>query len=542
MSESASVKPSASMEEMELTLGGSEGDSQYPEISLDPEGEGVWGLIDRWTERATHWFNPILIKEARQSLKSRQFLVTYFCVLVASCGWTILGVVFNAPEIYFIPRGEELLAGYFLILAVSLLAFVPLVAFRSLAAELDEGTYEMLAITRLTAWRIVVGKMNSAILQMLIYVSAIVPCLAFCYLLRGVSLMAIVASVTIVFVASLLVVSFGLMLSTISKGRSSQTFLLVGYLALLIFVFFLCCSFVFEVVFREEVGGEWFGFVLSVVMAFSFVILFLAAAAASVAPITENRSTRLRAILFVQQVLWTVLMTYFAWTYAEPEILNVGMLMMTLFWMVVGVFMCGESWELSPRVRRDLPKTYATRMLLSWWMPGPGSGFMFVISTAISGLLIFALFYVFQINWSEESPRNVSTWPGMFALLSAGYLSGYLGLTRLISMPWLRRFGPSFITPIVVAMGLIFLGTAGPAMIEVLFTGSVSPSITPFHAGNFFWAWGESFGRRLPAALALLVFVAGSIVLVLNAAFLLREFRQRRSETPLRVQQSREAN
>lgn len=273
MSEAEMPESASRLESVGLSLGGSEAGISYPEIAVDAEGTGIWGSADRAIQRATHWFNPILIKEARQALKSRQFLVTYFCVLIASCGWTVLGVIFNAPEIYYIPRGEELLSGYFVILAVSLIVFVPLIAFRSLGAELDEGTYEMLAITQLTAWRIVVGKMNSAVLQMLIYVSAIVPCLAFCYLLRGVSLVAIVASIVIVFMTSLLVVSFALMLSTVAKGRSSQTFLLVGLLALLIFAFSMCCSFVFGVIFQEEIDNEWLGFTLGILVAFSFVIL-----------------------------------------------------------------------------------------------------------------------------------------------------------------------------------------------------------------------------------------------------------------------------
>ncbi|MEM0927171.1 MAG: hypothetical protein AAGJ83_14100, partial [Planctomycetota bacterium] len=269
---------------------------------------------------------------------------------------------------------------------------------------------------------------------------------------------------------------------------------------------------------------------------FSFVGLFLAAAAARIAPITENRSTRLRAIMFFQQIVWIAFMTYVSWISNEPELLNVGMLFLTIYWLLVGVLMCGEAWELSPRVRRDLPKTYLTRMLLSWWMPGPGAGFMFVISTAISGLSVFAFFYLFQQAKGPEAIRNTSTWPVMFALLCAGYLCGYLGMTRLISMPWLRRFGPSMVTPIVVALVLIFVGAAGPAMADVLLQGEVSPSIAPHHAGNFFWAWGESFDRGgLQAGVIVLVFSGGLLVLLLNAAFLIREFRQRRAETPVRV-------
>ncbi|MDV6028683.1 MAG: ABC transporter permease [Phycisphaera sp. RhM] len=208
----------------ELSLGGGGQAIPYPALALDPDASGFWGWVDRATERLTSLLNPILVKEARQSLKSKQFLITFFCLLAASCAWTIMGIVFNAPDVYYIPTGDSMMIGYFLILSVSMFAFVPLVAFRSLAAELDEGTYEMLAITRLSAWRIVSGKMNSAVLQMLIYFSALVPCLAFCYLLRGIGLLTIVLVVAIIFITAMVLTALALVLSTLARAGRCRRF------------------------------------------------------------------------------------------------------------------------------------------------------------------------------------------------------------------------------------------------------------------------------------------------------------------------------
>ena len=58
-------------------------------------------------QRVADWLNPILIKEARQSLKSRQFIITFFLLLAASCVWTIFGVVINAPDVYYVPDGRK---------------------------------------------------------------------------------------------------------------------------------------------------------------------------------------------------------------------------------------------------------------------------------------------------------------------------------------------------------------------------------------------------------------------------------------------------
>lgn len=521
----------------DFSLGGGGESFAYPELALDNDGTGFWPWVDRATERLTSMLNPILVKEARQSLKSRQFLITFFCLLAASCAWTIMGIVFNAPDVYYVPSGDSMMLGYFLILSVSMFAFVPLVAFRSLAAELDEGTYEMLAITRLSAWRIVSGKLNSAVLQMLIYFSAIVPCLAFCYLLRGIGLLTIALSVAVVFTTAMVLTSLALVLSTLAKGRTLQTFLLVGLVAFIVFVEFICCGFVFSMVITEQWNGTWFGFLASFLVAFSFVILFTAAAAARIAPVTENRSTRLRAILFVQQIIWIVTMAYAAWATSDFEWINYGLLYLGIFWFAVGVFMCGETSELSPRVRRDLPATYATRMLLTWWMPGPGTGFMFVVSTAVGGFIVLAGLSIFG-NQTGISNRGINTPPPVFATMMTGYVVGYLGVIRLLSMPFLKRFGPSFVAPLVATVIACFVGIIIPAIIDVAIQGRVSINYSALHASNWLWTWNESFSSRgLRGEISLLILLLGLAVLAVNLILLFREFRYRRIAVPLRVKQ-----
>ncbi|QDV47362.1 hypothetical protein Enr13x_72710 [Stieleria neptunia] len=522
----------------ELSLGGGGQAIPYPALALDPDASGFWGGVDRATDRLTSLLNPILVKEARQSLKSKQFLITFFCLLAASCVWTIMGIVFNAPDVYYIPTGESMMIGYFMILSVSMFAFVPLVAFRSLAAELDEGTYEMLAITRLTAWRIVSGKMNSAVLQMLIYFSAIVPCLAFCYLLRGIGLLTIILVVAIIFITAMVLTALALVLSTLAKGRTLQTFLLVGLVAFIVVVEFTCCGFVFSLVLPEQWSGTWFGFLAWFTVAASFVVLFVGAAAARIAPVTENRSTRLRAILFFQQAIWVVTMAYTAWASGDFEWINDGLLYLGIFWLVVGMFMCGEASDLSPRVRRGLPATYGTRMLFTWWMPGPGTGFMFVVATGVAGLVVLAAVGVFGVRTGIAGGTSVDTPPPIFAAMMMGYLLGYLGIIRLLSMPFLKRFGPSFAAPLIAALVAYFLGVIVPAIIDVAIQGRVSFNYSALHASNWMWTWNEAFSSRgLPAEVAMLILAVGAGVLAINLIPLFREFRLRKIAVPLRVKQ-----
>ena len=56
--------------------------------------------LDAWAGRIADQLNPILIKETRQSLKSRQFVYTFFALLAAAFAWTVAGSFSRMPQIY----------------------------------------------------------------------------------------------------------------------------------------------------------------------------------------------------------------------------------------------------------------------------------------------------------------------------------------------------------------------------------------------------------------------------------------------------------
>lgn len=153
------------------------------------ENTASWLLrLDEWAARTGDKLNPILIKETRQALKSRQFVVTFSVLLVAAFAWTVIGSLMLMPQIYTSPSAPRLLIGYYFVLAVPMLLIVPLAAYRSLEAEIDDGTLELLSITSLSAWQIVMGKLASASLQMMLYLITLFPCVAYAYTLRGIDL------------------------------------------------------------------------------------------------------------------------------------------------------------------------------------------------------------------------------------------------------------------------------------------------------------------------------------------------------------------
>ena len=73
--------------------------------------------IDRWCEQFGDSLNPILVKETRQALKSRQFVMTFSVLLFAALAWTIVGSLSMMPQIYTSPSAPRMLIGYYIVLA-----------------------------------------------------------------------------------------------------------------------------------------------------------------------------------------------------------------------------------------------------------------------------------------------------------------------------------------------------------------------------------------------------------------------------------------
>src|SRR5262245_58195819 len=132
-----------------------EADASAPVPAPADRWAAAWLQFETLLDRAGDRLNPILVKEARQAMKSRQFVVTFSLLLVFVWLWTVLFISFGVPAIFYAPVGPSVLIGYYVVLSVPLLIVVPYAAFRSLAAEREDGTFELLSITALSSRQIV---------------------------------------------------------------------------------------------------------------------------------------------------------------------------------------------------------------------------------------------------------------------------------------------------------------------------------------------------------------------------------------------------
>lgn len=515
-----------------------------PDSPFAPAAPSVWSRADAWIERLGERLNPILVKESRQALKSQQFLVTFSLLLICSLAWSLMGVAWEGPGVYYMPIGASMLIGYHIVLTVPMLLIVPFSAYRSLAAERDDGTYELLSITTLSARQIVTGKLGSAVLQMLIYYSALAPCIAFTYLLRGVDVFTIGVVLCYSFVVSLLLSAFGLTVAAVTRVKQVQLLLSVGLLiGLLIATITWCVSWAEMLHYggRMQLDKADFWILQLAILSglCSFILLFIFAAASQLSFASDNRSTRLRILMLAQQTLFAGWMMYF-WLAERERYALLSLVMLSgIYWMVMGSLMTGELAPLSPRVKRQLPQSLLGRGFLTWFNPGSGTGYLFAVANLGSTVLltVVAAAVADLLGFTGGTMRG-DFWG--FVGLTWAYVTAYLGAGRLIVL-WLRRFLHfGLLLPFLVHLVLLIAGAAIPFFLQLWVIGHVNNAdYTLLQVTNWIWTLGLAVDGRslLPTGVFPAVAVFAIVVLKINLILARQEVVATRQATPERVQQ-----
>ncbi|TWU22821.1 ABC transporter permease [Bythopirellula polymerisocia] len=399
--------------------------------------------IAHWAEQFIDRLNPILVKETRQALKSRQFVATFLVVLIACWAASFAVVAIIGPDVYYVASGQTMLLVYASILAFPLILIVPFSAFRSLAAEQEDNTYELLSITSLSAKQIISGKLGSAAVQMMIYMCGVSPCIAFTYLLRGVDTLTIAFILAYFMFLCMGLSMLGLLAGTNAKAR--HTHVLISLLVVLCLTIVLGSTITSLPDFVEygfvNLQNSWFWLGSLAALSFYLTLFALvhAAAAAQIGFSSDNRSTPLRKRMialhacFIGWISIIVLLTPTTIDYLLRVIL-IAAAGSVMFWYAMGTFMTSEWPHLSRRVMRSLPSSTLGRMFLTWFNPGPHTGFIFAVSSLAAVTLAGLLTVAFLPNSTRWPTRETVCY---FLLLSWCYCVIFLGVGKMI-ISWMR--------------------------------------------------------------------------------------------------------
>ncbi|MEM6691076.1 MAG: ABC transporter permease [Planctomycetota bacterium] len=490
--------------------------------------------------------NAVLIKESRQALKSRQFLITFSILLLVAFGVTVAGSLMLMPGIYTEPSAKPMLYAYLATLGVPMLLIVPLSAHRSVESEIDDGTLELLSITSMSPWQIVWGKTATAVLQMMLYFVALLPCLAFAFTLRGIALDSLLLAVLMLALAGWLLVCIAIAIAPLASARRGRIATLLPLLLLLGLTEFGVGSAIVALFEREWILSPFETIhtgIAGAIASISLGIFALILAATQLQPSTENRSSLIRWSLMAVTTIGVGLAASGIYAVEAGAItLALGFITLMLIWGGATPMLAAESGVMTARISRELPQTFLERVCLTWLTPGPGTGLVFagahlVTICSVGRLLLFR----FQELHSNDISRSDVRFVSDAMTLSASYILFY-SVGAYVLIGFIRRY-QSVRVEIGLA-GAITLATAG-VLVPYFFEGYANDfrefSYSGWQITNAPWTIiHRSMSTSMPAQIVLIWLMTGlGIALVVLSERGL--FRPRRIAEPERVRQERQS-
>ena len=264
-------------------------------------------------ERLGDRFNPIVVKEVRQALKSRQFVYTFLLLLLAAWAGSIFGVSYLGESIDYGSSAVMFYAGFLFALCAATLVIVPFSTFRSIVEERTETTLELLQITALSPVQIVRGKTLSAMVQVLVYYCAIAPFIAFTALLPGFDVVQVTFSLVMLFITALCFSVVALAIGTQARNTTFQSLSALFVIAtsfggMMAFFGFMTAA---GNNIRFDESDTWWALALVVFLGLSTGYVCEQVAVAQLTFDSDNRSTGIRLAAGGQWLLcWVGLLTF----------------------------------------------------------------------------------------------------------------------------------------------------------------------------------------------------------------------------------------
>jgi hypothetical protein len=235
--------------------------------------------------------NPVLTQELRGRMRgSRAFMILTIYLLVLAGVVTLIYLAtastaqfdtFNSGRTI----GKALFIGTAFVALLQVGLIVPSQAANAIASEKERQTYDLLILTMLSPWKIVVGKLMAALAYALLLIVAVIPFMALSFFFGGVTGLEVVLALVGLLVTAVLFGSLGIFWSTLMRRPMAATITATAVnVALMLGIPFL--AFVFTSIFLSSFAAPpaWAGtpFFVYPWTAFLFLHPFIALGASDV--------------------------------------------------------------------------------------------------------------------------------------------------------------------------------------------------------------------------------------------------------------------
>ena len=459
----------------------------------------------------TDRFNPILVRELRQMVRSRWInsaILLYLLAMLGICGQGI--VVFiddNTPDFGL---------GLFIVLlsATSIAALLTVIVHTALRVSFDRIHEDLAFYSMISPGRQVRGRMACALVLSLLFFSISAPFLSITYHFRGLEpqwFLLIPAAFFVIQIVNLLT------LAVFSATRSPVQAICYGtvFLALLyaLAVFWLFTSYVFHGVFIRPQGvhlygfhsfylREWASFYLFCILAtISLVFVPITSylfARCNLSPMSMNRMKPIRrwfslvilgitGFCLFETFLFKRLVSLNSYYGDEPSFLAYWMLAVTVILSIMLIMaVCErETWE--GRLRRDIPKRIWYRALAFPFYTGSVNALFWVF------LWTFYLVVAVFLSLFRPGETSYSRGDQYMDILRTFPLLMYLMLVFNCSITalffWKKLLHRCMARDMIWTLSLGLLGTIafGTIFAEFLITNLLNVIILPLIGMNILW-------------------------------------------------------
>ncbi|WP_193214133.1 hypothetical protein [Luteolibacter marinus] len=331
--------------------------------------------------------SPMLVKELRQGLRAKTFVIL-FLALQALLGVVLLsavGITSGSGD-----SGPSVSRVIFFFFAFAALVAQPLRGIGALHNEIKGQTIDLMVLTRLGAWRIVLGKWVAIVSQTSLLLVTIAPYLILRYFFGRMNLFAELNLLALIFLGSAVFTAITVGISAIPSILIRGLLPLGGAILIGSGIIEMTSGRDFEYLIKacalKETGSGW-GLLAFVGAGVYFGWFALALGASMIAPMAENHST-VRRLFALLAMGFVGLVAHFAGFQIEETCL-----LLILFGTPAVIIALTEPFQLLPPICRPFLKFGTVGKVAGRFLyPGWPSGVLFTgLLIAVAGLVLYLL-------------------------------------------------------------------------------------------------------------------------------------------------------
>lgn len=350
----------------------------------------------------------MLVKELRQGTRARTFTIIFLGLQLLLGLLLMTAMLASGSE----QAGSVVSGIVFTFFILAVVVMQPLRGINALSSEMRDQTIDLMTLTRLTSWRIVLGKWVAIVSQSALLLVTIIPYLIMRYFFGGMNLVWEITTLLCLFATSMALTAFTVGISA-CRLMLARVLLPIG-MGLAMFIMLVGMSFSAAM----GGGGSIFtgsmedGWVLGVLL-FLLVLAYLghqvlSMGASLIASAAENHAFARRLMTLLAVLAIAIASIFFG--YGSEE--EVWFLFAPAVIVPAMIIALSESGQVAPRVverfrRRGLPGMVVGAFLI----PGRASGYLFsLVLIGAVALVMIVLRLMGESFWNDEMIRLAGLW------------------------------------------------------------------------------------------------------------------------------------